>query len=143
MERWIVKSEAGRGSFFVKVNVNESLGVWYGRTRFVGGKGQAGSGKSKKSRVWDQRSKWGGELSHKRNLWIWKAVLKNPIWKETNGESWPHFRKGCPEGIKKFSVVRLTQKQLKAYLIYHKILVFNNLYTRFYPDKKPLAKVRT
>jgi len=76
-------------------------------------------------------------------LWIWKAVLKNSIWKETNGERWAYFRKGYPEGIKKFSVVCLTRNQLKAYLIYRKILIFNNLYTRFYPDKKPLAKVST
>ncbi len=52
-------------------------------------------------------------LSHKRNLWIWGAVLKDFVWKETDGGMRAYSEGGYLEGIWKISLVCLAKNQLK------------------------------
>jgi hypothetical protein len=69
--------------------------------------------------------------------------LKGFVWKKTDGEMRAYSQGGYLEGIWKISLFCLAKKQLKAYLICHKMLIDNILNTGFYPNKKPLAKVST
>ena len=70
-------------------------------------------------------------------------MLKDFVWKEMEGGMRAYSQGGYLEGIWKISLLCLAKKELKAYLIYHKMLIDNILSTKFEPDKKPLAIVGT
>ena len=107
MERWIVKSEAGRGARQSEGVNRDSKGQKNGEisaplrlsTLLPRRRRDRRGNIWWKMRVWGRGQIWGGELSHKRNLWIWGAVLKDALWKEEYGGMRAYTQRGYLEGI--------------------------------------------